>query len=133
MYDSLQPVFYDGKLFFTSGELGSASLGYHNIKTLYATTGTLAWSSVSKSHLSMHTNPIIANGRHYLPEYAGFYVRDPADGRIIGVDKSFRGAEISRNILYGDYIICIRVVDEKEGIAHLVAVDISGDKGRRIR
>jgi hypothetical protein len=78
------------------------------------------WNDIAKGSHSLFNNPVIAHGLLYLPQYNGLRVYEPHSGRLIGVDKSFFGMDRGRNILYGDYMICVR--ENRNGDDTVVAV-----------
>ena len=120
--DSLQPVFYKGKIYYTGGV--SASQGdYRNIHCIDATTGELVWNAIAEGSETLDTNPIIAHDRLYVSQHSGLRVYNPENGRLIGVDRSFCGAGMGRNVLYKDYMICVRI-DPNTGDGRLVAVNV---------
>ena len=112
--DCRQPVYHQGKIYYTS-----LSSYLHCID---AATGRLVWNITTVNSESLRTNPIIVRNKLYVPQYNGFWVYKPENGKLLGVDKTFRGDSFGRNILYNDYIICIR--DDKNGDGRLVAVDV---------
>ena len=116
---SLQPLYYKGKIYYTSVESYTVN-GQRNIHCIDAKTGKLVWNAVAKNSLSLWTNLIITHGRLYVSQYNGLRVYEPETGKLIGVDKSFFGADMGRNVLYKDYMICIRMDNADEG--RLVAV-----------
>jgi outer membrane protein assembly factor BamB len=102
-----QAVYYKEKIYYTS--VNSASpLGFRNIHCMDPKTGTLAWTDVSKGSVTLLSNPIIAHDRLYVSQYTGFRVYNPENGKLIGVDKSFCGTDTGRNVLYNDYMICVK-------------------------
>jgi len=117
---SLQPIYYKGRIYYT-GDPGDSPMGFRNIHCIDAATGKLVWNAIAKNSESLITNPIIAHDRLYISQYHGLFVYNPANGKLIGVDRSFYGAGLyGRNILYNDYMICIQVDDTGDG--KLVAV-----------
>jgi outer membrane protein assembly factor BamB len=117
---SLQPVYYEGKIYYTSGAADNP-MGHRNIHCIDAETGELVWNAIAKDSESLETNPIIAHGRLYVSQHSGLRVYEPETGKLIGVDKSFCGAGMGRNVLYNDYMICLRV-DRNTGDGRMVAV-----------
>ena len=115
----MQAVFYKGKIYYTNIS-SYTELGYRNIHCIDAATGTLVWNDIAKDSASLITIPLIAHGRLYVCQSVGLRVYEPETGRLIGVDKSFEGADMDRNVLYGDYMICLRY---NKGYT-LVAVDV---------
>ena len=122
--NSLQPVYCKGKIYYTSGECYSTIESYRNIHCIDAATGRLVWNAIAKKSESMNTNPIIAHDKLYVSQGSGLRVYNPENGELLGVDKSFCGMAMSRNVLYKDYMICIRMTS-KTGYGRLVAVDVS--------
>ena len=122
--NSLQPLYYDGKIYYTTGESYTDMDSYRNTYCISAATGKLVWGAIAKNSESLFTNPIIFNGKLYMSQYSGFRVYDADNGRLLGVDKSFAGASFGRNILYNNYLICVRE-DRKTAEGRLVAVDLS--------
>ena len=116
--DILQAAYYQKKIYYTSKSHGD--MGFRNIHCIDAKTGELVWNTAVKNSYTLDTNLIIHNDRLYVAQSEGFFVYDPKGGGILGVDRFFRGEEMSRNILYNDYIICIRMDNGWEG--KLVAV-----------
>jgi outer membrane protein assembly factor BamB len=102
-----QPAYYRGKIYYTSGNSYTPN-SYRNIQCIDAATGRLVWNDIAKNSHSLNTNPIIAHDRLYITQYHGLRVYEPHSGRLIGVDKSFCGMNAGLNILYGDYMICVR-------------------------
>ena len=96
-------------------------MGHRNIHCIDAETGELVWNAIAKDSESLETNPIIAHGRLYVSQHSGLRVYEPETGKLIGVDKSFCGAGMGRNVLYNDYMICLRV-DRNTGDGRMVAV-----------
>ena len=120
---SLQPIYYKGRIYYTNdtGDLDGSPMGFRNIHCIDASTGKLVWNAIAKYSESLITNPIIAHDRLYISQYHGFFVYNPVNGKLIGVDRSFCGAGLyGRNILYNDYMICIQEDDYGDG--KLVAV-----------
>ena len=110
MYNSntlMQAVYYNGKIYYTSNAVDDEQ-GYRNTHCIDAKTGKLVWNSVAKGSVSLRIIPIIAHGRMYVSESIGLRVYNPQTGKLIGVDKSFRGGDMDRTVLYGDYMICER-------------------------
>jgi outer membrane protein assembly factor BamB len=118
--NSLQPVYYKNKIYYTSGESYTPN-SHRNINCIEAATGKLAWNAIAKNSESLQTNPIIAHGKLYVSQFSGLYVYNPENGKLIGVDRSFCGAGMGRNVLYNDYMICVRK-DRNTGDGKLVAV-----------
>jgi outer membrane protein assembly factor BamB len=117
----LQPVYYNGKIYFTQ------SINYEgpedrNIHCIDAETGELVWNAIAKYSETLDTNPIIAHGRLYVSQYSGLRVYDHETGKLIGVDKSFCGAGMGRNVLYKDYMICVRKNPNNGDDGRMVAV-----------
>lgn len=106
-----QPLYYKGKIYYTSGTDYNPTHGYRNIHCIDAATGELVWNDVAKNSVSLEANPIIAHDQLFITQYVGLRVYNPKDGKLIGVDKSFYGSDLGLNILYkDDYIICMRWV-----------------------
>ena len=125
MYNSntlTQALFYNGKIYYISNAFYSQD-GYRNTHCIDATTGKLVWNSVAKGSFSLQNIPIIAHGRMYVSESIGLRVYEPETGRVIGVDKSFRGSNMDRNVLYGDLMICLQGNNYNNDY-RLVAVDV---------
>ena len=121
--ETKQAVFYKGRIYFTSSE-GSSLGDFSNLHCIDAATGELVWNVMPKGSESTQTNPIIANDKLYISLHYGFRVYEPENGKLLGVDKSFCGTGFGSNILYNDYMICIRV--DSDGLnGRLVAVDLS--------
>lgn len=120
----VQALYYNGNIFYTNGESYS-SYGYRNIFCIDAATGRLVWSTIEKNSLSVQVAPVIVRGLLYIPQHTGFRIYEPETGRLVGVDRLFAGAIHDMNILYGDYLICLRYsyTGEPYGIK-LVAVNI---------
>jgi outer membrane protein assembly factor BamB len=118
----MQAVFHRGRIFYTSGHSHNPPNSFHNIHSIDAATGKLVWNTVAMNSESLNANPIIANGRLYIPQFFGLYVYDAMTGRLIGVDRSFSGvATVGRNILYGNLMITLKRVPT--GV-RLVAVNV---------
>jgi outer membrane protein assembly factor BamB len=115
--DTLQAVYYKGNIHYT-GNSGGGEL--RNIRCINAATGKLVWSAALKTGETLDTNPVIAHGKLYVCAFDGLYVFRPEDGELLGIDKSFWGAGRGRNVLYKDYMLCIRKDDDSDG--KLVAV-----------
>jgi len=119
MSSGMQPVYYQGKLFFITAVSSSSDL--RNIHCIDATTGKLVWNNVAKDPYTLHSNIVIAHGKLYMSQDSGIWVYEPETGKCIGVDKSFCGAMMGRHVLYKDYMICVR--KERNGYGNsLVAV-----------
>ena len=118
--NSLQAIYYQGKIYYTSGESYRPN-SYRNTRCIDAKTGKLVWNTIAKYSYSLQTNPIIAHGRLYVSQFGGLRIYDPETGKLIGVDKSFCGADMGRNVLYKDYIICVQK-DRNTGDGRMVAV-----------
>jgi len=88
--DSLQPLYYKGKIYYTSVESYTAS-GHRNIHCIDAKTGELAWNAITKNSPSLLSNPIITHGRLFIPQHSGLRVYKPETGKLIGIDKTFCG------------------------------------------
>ena len=120
--NTFKAVFYQGRVYFTGVE-GDSPYGFRNIHCIDAVTGELIWNVMPKDSESTQTNPILANGRLYISLDGGLRVYDPENGKLLGVDTSFRGTGFGSNILYNNYMICIRRDENVDG--RLVAVDVS--------
>jgi hypothetical protein len=116
-----QAVYHKGRVYYTSGASESGA-DYRNIHCIDARTGKLVWNAISKHSESLETNPIIAHDRLYVAQGSGLWVYDPENGKLIGVDKSFYGMGMGRNLVYNDYMICIRMDRDGSGTGNLVAV-----------
>jgi len=122
--DTLQAVFYKNNIYYTSGD-GSGLDGrseWRNIQCIDAATGKLVWNASPKYSETLDTNPIIAHGKLYVGVHRGMHVYEPETGKLIGVDKSFCGAGMGRNVLYNDYMICVRAFRDTGDAGKLVAV-----------
>ena len=123
---SLQPIYYKGKLYYTGGEAdtveGDPFGGYRNINCIDASNGKLIWNAIAKDSESLDTNPIITHNKLYMAQYHGLWVYNLDNGKLIGVDRSFVGAGTGRNILYKDYMICVRYDSINDDAAKMVAV-----------
>ena len=117
--DTLQAAYYKGNIHYTGNSGGDE---YRNIRCINAATGRLVWSANPKGTTTLETNPIIAHGKLFVSEGGGLCVFKPETGKLLGVDKSFCGAGMGRNVLYNDYMICVREDDDG---GRLVAVDVS--------
>jgi len=116
--NSLQPVYYKGNIYYT-GSAGDEE--WRNIICINAATGELVWNASSKKIIYYHTNPIITHGKLYIADFHGLRVYNAENGELLGVDKSFCGTGTGRNVLYNDYMICVR--DNRDtGEGKLVAV-----------
>ncbi|MDR2956206.1 MAG: PQQ-binding-like beta-propeller repeat protein [Prevotella sp.] len=124
---SLGLTYHNGKIYYTNGNSGHPGDGddYQNIFCIDAQTGELVWSDIPLDSESLGTNPIIHNNRMYVPHGYGLRVYNPKNGKLIGVDKSFCGAGMGRNLLYNNYMITVRC-DENTGDGTLVAVNLGG-------
>ena len=120
--ECLQPLYYHGCIYFTNITSYSPDR-FRNIHCMDAATGKLVWNTIAVDSESLRTNPIIANCKLFLPQYDGFRVYNPKNGDLLGVDKTFRGVGMGRNVLYKNLMICIR--QNKNGDGCLVAVDVS--------
>jgi len=118
--NSLQAIYYNGKIYYTTGTSYTPN-SYRNINCIDAATGQLVWNAIAKNSESLETNPIIANGKLYVSQHSGLRVYKPETGKLIGVDKSFCGSNMGRNVLYNDYMICVRR-NPDTGDGKLVAV-----------
>jgi len=119
---SVQAIFYRGRIFYTAGASHNPPNTFHNIFSIDAATGKPVWSTIARNSETLGTNPIIANGRLYVPQHFGLYVYDAMTGRLIGVDRSFGGeGTVGRNILYGDLMITLR---QGRISSRLVAVNV---------
>jgi outer membrane protein assembly factor BamB len=119
---SLQAVYYQNKIFYISG-VSYLPDRFRNIHCIDAKTGKLVWNDIAKDSASLETNPIIAHGKLYVSQYTGLRVYEAETGKLTGVDKSFCGADMGRNVLYEDkdYMICVRK-DRNTGDGKVVAV-----------
>ena len=104
----LFPVYSDGKIYFVSGQNNDGS-GFRNIHCIDAATGFLVWNDIAPRSASLGTNPVVTNGRLYVSQSAGLRVYEAETGRLIGADSSFTGSNLDRVLLYGDYMICLRL------------------------
>jgi len=122
MAETLQAVFYKGNIYFTNlvSYVSNEPDSFRNIYCINAATGKLVWNTIAKHSISLDTNPVIAHDKLYVPQHHGLWVYNPENGKLIGVDRSFLGASFGRNILYKDYMICVRMENNNEG--KLVAV-----------
>jgi outer membrane protein assembly factor BamB len=111
VYTAREPIdatFYNGRFYYTT--LDSAYSRLRNIHCIDAATGELVWNDTAPNSESMGTNPIIAHGRMYVPQFiTGLRVYNPDTGKLIGVDTSFAGHATGRNILYNDLMITSRI------------------------
>jgi outer membrane protein assembly factor BamB len=121
--NTYRAVFYKKKIYYTSGAHDEADTNQGNIHCIDAKTGKLVWSTIAKGSFSIKTNPVIAAGKLYVPQYNGFRVYNPATGKLSGADTSFRAANLGRNVLYKKYLICPQYRDS-EYAPNLAAVDI---------
>ena len=120
----LQAVYYKGNIYYASNHLYETPED-RNIHCINAATGKLVWNAIAKGSETLTTNLIVAHDKVYVSQfYGGFRVYDFKSGKLIGADHSFYGRGMSRNVLYKDYILCIRT-DPDTGDGRLVAVDIS--------
>lgn len=119
---SLQAVYYRNKIFYTSRDSYIPNR-VRNIHCIDAKTGTLVWNDIAKDSPSLQTNPVIAHGRLYTPQFTGLRVYEAETGELIGVDRSFCGAALGRNVLYEDedYMICVKK-NKDSGYGKVVAV-----------
>jgi outer membrane protein assembly factor BamB len=115
----IQPVYYNGKIYYTSRASYTPN-SYRNIHCIDAATGKLVWNDIAKGSVTLSTNPIIAHDRLYITQHNGLRVYEPKTGKLIGVDKSFWGESMGRNVLYKDYMICAR--ENRNGDGIMVAV-----------
>jgi hypothetical protein len=106
--NQIKPVYYKGKIYYTSAASYTTQDSFRNIHCIDATTGELVWNTIAKGSYTLHTNPVIAHNRLYIPQFWGLRVYEPETGKLTGVDKSFRGEEGGRNVLYKDYMICVQ-------------------------
>jgi outer membrane protein assembly factor BamB len=95
---------------------------YKNIYCIDTRTGNLVWSDIPPYSESLKTNPIITHNRMYVPHGYGLRVYNPETGKLIGVDKNFRGNAIGRNVLYGDYLITTRFANRNTDENSMVAI-----------
>jgi outer membrane protein assembly factor BamB len=122
----IQPVYYQDKIYYISRTSyhPSRPKSFRSIHCIDAATGELDWNDISKGDpFTLYTNPVIAHDRLYMAQFSGLRVYDPETGKLIGVDKSFCGANWGRNILYNDYMICLRKNPEEPG-GRMVAVNV---------
>jgi len=116
----VQAAYYNGKIFYVTTASYFNYNGSRNTHCIDAATGKLVWNDIAEYSYSLEMYPIIAHGLLYVPESIGLRVYDAETGRLVGVDKSFFGSDANRNVLYGDYLICMRIDDY--GDPKLVAV-----------
>jgi outer membrane protein assembly factor BamB len=114
--DTLQAVYYKENIYYSGNSGGE----WRNIICINAATGKLVWNAAPKTEETLDTNLVIAHGKLYVCAGDGLYVFKPEDGKLLGVDKSFWGAAKGRNVLYKDYMICVRKDEVTDG--KLVAV-----------
>jgi outer membrane protein assembly factor BamB len=120
---SLQAEYYRGKILYISGENYTSPDGFRNIHCIDAKTGKQVWSDIAKGSFYHETNPIIVHDRLYVPQSIGLWVYQPETGKLLGVDKSFKGSDVGRNVLYKDYIIyVVQDKDSDDDDGKLVAV-----------
>lgn len=100
-----EAVFYNNKIYYTNGT-GSGPEGFRNIHCIDTKTGKLVWNDV-RTFYTLDSNVIIAHDKLYVTQSTGLLVYEPETGKLLGIDKSFVGTDLGRNILYNDYIICI--------------------------
>jgi outer membrane protein assembly factor BamB len=117
---SLQSVYYNENIYYTSG-VSYTPNSFKNIHCINASTGLLVWSTIAESSETLSTNPIIAHGKLYVSQHSGLRKYDPENGNLLDLDSTFRGVGMGRNILYNDYMICIRI-DRTTNEGRLVAV-----------
>jgi len=113
-----QAVYYQEKIYYSSK--ANDALGFRNIHCINAKTGKPVWNTIAKGSVTLDSNVIINRDRLYIAQHQGFFVYNPANGKLIGVDRSFYGADAGSNVLYNDYMICVRKDNGWEG--KLVAV-----------
>jgi len=111
--NSLQPIFYNGRIYNTNGD---------SIFCMDAATGELIWNAKEKNSGSINTSPIIYNDKLYIALHHGLFRYDSENGNLLGVDRSFKGANMGRNILYNDYMICTQMYSTADG--RLIAIDL---------
>jgi hypothetical protein len=120
---SLQAEYYRGKILYISGENYTTADGFRNIHCIDAKTGKQVWSDIAKGSFYHETNPIIAHDRLYVPQSIGLWVYQPETGKLLGVDRSFKGSDVGRNVLYKDYMIyVVQDKDSDDDDGKLVAV-----------
>jgi outer membrane protein assembly factor BamB len=117
----IQPVYYKNKIYYTSKSSYTPN-SHRNIHCIDAATGKLVWNDIAKDSVTLSTNPIIAHDRLYITQHNGLRVYEPKTGKLIGVDKSFWGESMGRNVLYKDYMICVR--ENRNGDGIMVAVNV---------
>ena len=120
--DCLQPVHYNGYIYYTNMTGYSNGGRMRNIHCIDTVTGKLVWNTIAYDSASLKTNPIIANGKLFVPQSHGFFVFDTKTGKLRGVDKTFYGSDTCRNLLYNDLLICLR--KDKGYYGKLVAVNV---------
>ena len=119
-----EAVLYDGKIIMvTSNSRHFSEDSFPRIQAIDMATGRLAWRTRLTALESQDTNPIIVNGRLYTSHHDGFHVFDPANGNLIGVDKSFSGSS-SPNFLYNGRIITVKRLNRDRTFMQFVAVDV---------
>ena len=116
--DCLQPVYHGGKIYFTNQTSYSPD-SFRNIHCIDAATGKLVWNTIAVDSVSLQTNPIITNGKLFIVQHHGFWVYNPKNGKLIGVDKKICGTDVVRNLLYDDILITLK---QEEGKAKFLAV-----------
>jgi outer membrane protein assembly factor BamB len=127
---SQQALYYNGRFYYTNPDSAHSDSApdYRNIHCIDANTGIKVWNDVPPTPCeALGTNPIIANGRMYVPYGHGMRVYNPDNGHLIGVDKSFSGdGTFGTNILYKDTMITFqrregKYTDKK----YIVAIGVS--------
>jgi hypothetical protein len=119
----LQATYDGGKIYYVSFD-NYYTPESRNIHCIDAATGELVWNAIAIGSETLDTNPLVIHNRLYVSQASGLRVYEPATGKLIGVDQSFCGAGMGRNVLYNDYMLCVRR-DPDNADGRLVAVDVS--------
>lgn len=93
-----------------------------NILCVDAKTGKYIWGDLAKGSGSLHTRPIVANGKCFvLNDKLGLRVYNAKNGKLIGVDKSVVTYGEDRNAQYGGLVIYFNL-DYESQTATLTAI-----------
>jgi outer membrane protein assembly factor BamB len=124
--DFLDITFHNNKIYYTTtGTNYLGDTGSRNIFCINKNDGKLVWSAIPRKSESLGTNPVIYNGKVFIPHMNGVRVYNADNGKLIGVEKSIEGNSICFNQLIGSIMITDSLSDEYPD-GQLIALDLDG-------
>ena len=119
-------LYYDGKFYFTNEEFpGSGSLtgfpqeNYKNLICINAEDGSYVWGDMYMFSISNDVVPCVYNDKIYVPGDKYLRVYESQTGKLIGVNKDYRGTGM--DCIYQYKNILLTFIDKRDHI-DLVAI-----------